>query len=80
MTLLTGIKSELITHIEQVNARIDQTTGPRTIADYGVWNDENLSAWEHPGYVDPAHDKDMEALADTNAAHEAELLAAQRSY
>ena len=80
MTLLIGMKSELLTHIEQVNARIDQTMGPRTIADYGVWNDKNLSAWEHPGYVNPAHDEDMEALADANAAHEAELLAAQRSY
>lgn len=77
MTLLTGMKSELLNHIEQVNARIDQTTGPQTIVDYGVWNSENLSAWEHPGYTDPAHDEDMQTLADANAAREVDRLTAE---
>ena len=45
-----------------------------------VWNNENLAAWEHPGYVDPQHDQDMGALADTNAAREADQLRAQAAF
>jgi hypothetical protein len=45
--------------------------------DYEVWNNENLSAWEHPGYIDPKHDEDMQTLADANAAHEVEHLTAE---
>ena len=80
MAALTGMKTELMTRIEQVNTRIDQTTSPQTIANYGVWNNENLSAWEHPGYIDPTHEEDMQTLADANAAREVECLTAERAF
>ena len=70
----------MIERIDKVNAHVDQTSGPQTIAEYTVWNNENLAAWEHPGYVDPQHDQDMEALADANTAHEAEQLKAQAAF
>lgn len=46
--------------------------GPDTIADYNVWNRENTSIWEHPGYVDPLYDEDMSTLAEQNATREAD--------
>jgi hypothetical protein len=39
-----------------------------------AWENENLAAFEQPGYIDPAHDATMEALETANAAREAEHL------
>ena len=80
MSMLTGIQTELRDQIGKVNARIDLTSGPQTIADHLVWNNENMAAWEHPGYVDPPHDTDMEVLAEANAAREAERLNAECAF
>lgn len=80
LTALTGLHTELINCIDKVNAHVDAASGPQTIADYLVWNNENLAAWEHPGYVDPTHDADMETLAEANVAREAEQLQAQRAF
>lgn len=38
MAAIAGMKSELLTRIEKVNARINQTNGPENISDYMVWN------------------------------------------
>jgi hypothetical protein len=72
MTAISSIRTDLLDHIEKVNAHVDQATGPQTISDYMVWNQENTMTWEHPRYIDPQHDDAMEALANTNAAKEAE--------
>ena len=80
LAAITGLRTELLGQIEKVNARVDLATGPQTIADHVVWNNENMAAWEHPGYVDPIHDADMENLVEANAAREAERLAAQCSF
>ena len=80
LAAITGIRDELIGRIEKVNNRVDLATGPQTIAEYTAWNEDNLSAWEHPGYVDPSHDQDMEALADANAAREAAQLREQAAF
>ena len=74
MAAITGIKSELLSRIDQVNARIDQTTGPADIPSYMAWEHDNLAAYEHPAYIDPTHDATMEALKAANAAKEAECL------
>ena len=80
LTAITSIRTELIDRIDKVNAHVDQSSGPQTIAEYTAWNDANLSAWEHLGYIDPDHDQDMEALAEANAAHEAAELKAQVAF
>ena len=80
LAAITGLRTKLLGQIEKVNARVDLATGPQTIADHVVWNNENMAAWEHPGYVDPIHDTDMENLAEANAAREADRLAAQRAF
>ena len=80
MSLLTGMWTELLDQIEKVNAHVDLATGPQTIADHVVWNNENMAAWEHPGYVDPAHDTDMEAMAEANAELEITWLQNERAF
>ena len=80
LSALTGLRSELIDRIEKVNARVDLTTGPETIADHVLWNNENMAAWEHPGYVDPQMDADMEMLADANAKRKEDRLLSQRAF
>ena len=80
MAALAGLRSEMIGRIETVNARVDVATGPSNIPAYMEWNEGNLSAWEHPGYVDPAHDATMEELAEANAASEAKRLEEERHY
>ena len=80
LSAITGLRTELLGQIKKVNARVDLATGPQTIANHVVWNNENMAAWEHPGYVDPAHDTDMETLAEANAAHEVECLQAERAF
>ena len=80
MAAITGMKSELMSRIEQVNARIDQTTGPADIPGYMAWEHENLAAFETPGYIDPAHDTMMETLEAANTAREIERLDQERVY
>lgn len=80
MTAITGIKTELLTKIEQVNARINKTSGPTDIAGYMAWNSENLAAYKHPGFVDPAQDDTMKALMAANAEREAERLSQEHYY
>ena len=80
MSMLSGIRTELMDQIGKVNARIDLASGPQTIADHITWNSDNMAAWEHPGYVDPAHDTDMEAIAEENAAREVERLHQERAF
>ena len=80
MAAISGIKSELMTRIDQVNARIDQTTSPTDIPGYMAWNHENLTAFEHPGFIDPNHDEAMETLEADNAAREAERLSQEQYY
>lgn len=74
MAAIAGMRSELIDHIETINAQVDLATGPQTIMEYMEWNCDNLSTWEHPGYVDPVHDANMEELAKANAAAEVRRL------
>ena len=80
MAAIMGIKSELMSHIDKVNARIDQTTGPTDIPSYMAWDHDNLAAYKHPGYVDPAQDAIMEALEASNAAKEVEQLDQEKVY
>ena len=80
LAVIAGLRSELTTRIDEVNACVDLASGPQTIADHVVWNEANLSAWEHPGYVDPQHNETMESLADANAAHEAHQLETQHLF
>ena len=80
MAAISGIKSELLSRIEQVNARIDQTSGPTDIPSYMAWEHDNLAAYEHPAYVDPAQDATMEALEEANTAREVERLEQERVY
>lgn len=80
MAAITGIKTELLTKIDQVNARIDKTSGPTDIPGYMAWNEENLAAYEHPGFVDADQDATIEALMADNAAKEAERLSNERFY
>ena len=56
---------------------MDLASGPQTIADHVAWNEANLTAWEHPGYVDPQHDETMESLAEANTECEVQRLQAQ---
>ena len=39
-----------------------------------------MAAWEHPGYIDPAIDADMEILAEANAKREEERLLSERTF
>ena len=80
LAAITGLRTKLLGQIEKVNARVDLATGPQTIADHVVWNNENMAAWEHLGYIDPAHDTDMEMLAEENAAREVERLQHERAF
>jgi hypothetical protein len=80
MAALAGIKAELLTKIDQVNARIDKTSGPTDIPGYMAWNEDNLAAYEHPGFVDPRQGDVMDTLMVENAAKEAEQLSNQRFY
>ena len=80
LAAINNIWTEMIDRIDKVNACVDQNSGPQTIAEYTAWNDANLSAWEHPAYIDPDHDQDMEALADANAAREAAQLREQAAF
>ena len=80
LSAITGLRTELLGQIEKVNARVDLATGPQTIADHVVWNNENMAVWENPGYVDPLQDADMEILAEANAARETERLQAERAF
>ena len=80
MAAITGIKTELLTKINQVNARIDKTSGPTDIPGYMAWNEDNLAAYEHPSFVDPVQEDAMDALMAENTAREAEMLSHQRFY
>ena len=80
LAALTGLRTKLIGHIDKVNTCVDLATGPQTIADFNIWNEENTAAWEHPGYVDPLHDQEMNTLTDQNAAREADRLLAERHF
>ena len=44
MSVLTGMCAELIDRINKVNAHVDLATGPETIADHVLWNNENMAA------------------------------------
>ena len=80
LAALTGMRTEVIARIDKVNACVDLVTGPQTIPEYTIWNNENTAAWEHPGYVDPLHDDTMNTLADQNSACEVDRLQAERNF
>jgi hypothetical protein len=74
MMVITGMRTNLLNCIEQVNAHIDQTASPCTISDYMVWNTDNPTTWKHPGYTDEDMANTMDDLAAKNAAQEVQCL------
>lgn len=80
MAAITGMRTDLINRIENVNSRVDKVTAPKNIPDYIAWNIENTSTWEHPGYTDEEYNQEIEAAADANADMEVKHLEEEHFY
>jgi hypothetical protein len=66
MAAINGLKTEMMTQINKVNARIDDSIAPTNIPDYMAGMESNLGMYERPTYLDPAHDLVMEEQETAN--------------
>ena len=70
----------MMTEIGKVNARIDESIAPTNIPDYMAGIDSNLATYEHPTYLDPAHDLVMEDQEAANLDRYNNMLRDQSFY
>ena len=60
MAAINGLKTQMMSEIGKVNARIDDSIAPTDIPTYMAGMESDLSRFDQPLYIDPAHDLVME--------------------
>ena len=66
MAAINGLKTQMMSEIGKVNARIDDSLAPTDIPTYMAGMESDLSRFDQPIYLDPTHDLVMEEQEAAN--------------